>query len=311
MAQDGSSSSSSSSSSSYKGFVAGIFSGASKLAVGHPFDTIKVRLQTSPRSRFSGPVQCLLQTVRGEGFRALYKGASPPLVGWMVMDSLMLGSLNLYRQVLAHRLFSVPVYAPGATAEARLPAWGHGLAGLAAGGTVSVLAAPVEHVKARLQVQYGVSRGERFYAGPVDCLRRIWAAHGVGGVFRGLSATMIFRSFFFVWWAAYDVLSRSLSQRTSLSTPTIQFLAGGASAQLFWLTSYPSDVVKQRIMTDPLGGSLGDGRPRFGGWGGWMRAVRTVRGEGGFGGVWALFLRAFPANASALVVFEAVMRGLP
>ncbi|RAL58262.1 hypothetical protein DID88_002262 [Monilinia fructigena] len=31
----------------YRGFVAGVFSGVSKLTVGHPFDTIKVRLQTS------------------------------------------------------------------------------------------------------------------------------------------------------------------------------------------------------------------------------------------------------------------------
>jgi len=52
------------------------------------FDTIKVRLQTSEHSQFKGPLDCLLKTVRNEGLRALYKGASPPLVGWMFMDSL-------------------------------------------------------------------------------------------------------------------------------------------------------------------------------------------------------------------------------
>jgi len=72
----------------YKGFVAGIFSGFAKLSVGHPFDTIKVRLQTSQRSHFKGPLDCVLQTVRNEGFRGLYKGATPPLIGWMFMDSL-------------------------------------------------------------------------------------------------------------------------------------------------------------------------------------------------------------------------------
>jgi solute carrier family 25 carnitine/acylcarnitine transporter 20/29 len=29
-----------------------------------------------------------MQTVRLEGFAGLYKGATPPLVGWMFMDSL-------------------------------------------------------------------------------------------------------------------------------------------------------------------------------------------------------------------------------
>jgi solute carrier family 25 carnitine/acylcarnitine transporter 20/29 len=54
---------------------------------GHSFDTIKVRLQTSPPDRFKGPLDCLLKSVRNEGVRSVYKGASPPLVGWMFMDS--------------------------------------------------------------------------------------------------------------------------------------------------------------------------------------------------------------------------------
>ena len=58
-----------------------------KTKVGHPFDTIKVRLQTTEISHFRGPVDCLMQTLRNEGFAGLYKGATPPLVGWMFMDS--------------------------------------------------------------------------------------------------------------------------------------------------------------------------------------------------------------------------------
>lgn len=52
------------------------------------FDTIKVRLQTSEKVQFRGPLDCLLQTIRHEGVRGLYKGATPPLVGWMFMDSM-------------------------------------------------------------------------------------------------------------------------------------------------------------------------------------------------------------------------------
>ena len=51
------------------------------------FDTIKVRLQTTDKSKFKGPLDCLVQTVRNEGVRGVYKGATPPLVGWMFMDS--------------------------------------------------------------------------------------------------------------------------------------------------------------------------------------------------------------------------------
>lgn len=48
-------------------------------------------MQTSGSAdgRFKGPMDCFLSTVRKEGVRALYKGATPPLVGWMFMDSIM------------------------------------------------------------------------------------------------------------------------------------------------------------------------------------------------------------------------------
>ena len=137
-------------------------------------------------------------------------------------------------------------------------------------------------------------------------------AHGIIGLYHGLSATLIFRSFFFFWWGSYDIFTRLLSTSTNLSTPAINFWAGGLSAQVFWLTSYPSDVVKQRIMTDPLGGSLNDGERRFAGW---RDAAREIWRKDGARGFWRgflpCFLRAFPANAMALLAFEGVMRGLP
>lgn len=78
------------------------------------------------------------------------------------------------------------------------------------------------------------------------------------------------------------------------------------------MTSYPSDVVKQRIMTDPLAGGLNDGVRRFPNW---KTAGLTVYRENGVRGYWRgflpCFLRAFPANAVALVAFEGVMRALP
>ncbi|KAM0285632.1 hypothetical protein ACHAQH_001338 [Verticillium albo-atrum] len=299
----------------YKGFVAGVFSGVSKLTVGHPFDTVKVRLQTTDASRFAGPLQCVAQTVRNEGVLALYKGASPPLVGWMFMDSVMLGSLTVYRRLLSENLFHVTDSHPGASpslGKSTLPWYGHGIAGIMAGATVSFIAAPVEHVKARLQIQYAADKAGRLYSGPIDCVRKIWRFHGLRGIYHGLGSTLLFRGFFFCWWGSYDVLSRLLREKTTLSAPAVNFWAGGLSAQVFWLTSYPSDVVKQRVMTDPLGGGLGDGVRRFPRW---RDAAVAVWKESGWRGYWRgflpCFLRAFPANAVALVAFEGVMRALP
>lgn len=220
----------------------------------------------------------------------------------------MLGSLTIYRRLLSEHAFGIANPGP----YPALPAWGHGIAGVAAGCTVSFVAAPVEHVKARLQIQYAADKAARLYAGPIDCVRKVFRHHGIRGVYHGLGATLLFRSSFFAWWGSYDVFTRWMRERTSWSAPVVNFWAGGLSAQVFWVVSYPSDVVKQRIMTDPMGGGLGDGVRRFPRW---KDAAAAVYREGGWRGYWRgfvpCFLRAFPANAMALVAFEAAMRSLP
>lgn len=90
----------------------------------------------------------------------------------------MLGSLTLYRRLLLENVFSKPdlrAWMPFSRSSdlATLPSFGHGLAGIAAGTTVSFIAAPVEHIKARLQVQYAADKSLRLYSGPIDCLRKI------------------------------------------------------------------------------------------------------------------------------------------
>lgn len=228
------------------------------------------------------------------------------------MDSVMLGSLTFYRRLLNEQVFqplqksraASGIYA--LSADHTLPTTGHGIAGVMAGCTVSFIAAPVEHVKARLQIQYSADKSKRLYSGPIDCTKKILGQYGIRGLYHGLGATLLFRSFFFFWWASYDVFTRALNKHTSLSQPAVNFWAGGLSAQVFWITSYPSDVIKQRIMTDELGEKRKFPR--------WRDAARAVGRENGWRGYWRgfvpCFLRAFPANAMALVAFEGVMRTL-
>lgn len=97
----------------------------------------------------------------------------------------MLGSLTFYRRILKDNVFSSPSILAISRAynskiknatqqvEDRLPTIGHGIAGVMAGATVSFIAAPVEHIKARLQVQYAADKSQRLYSGPVDCIKKI------------------------------------------------------------------------------------------------------------------------------------------
>lgn len=91
----------------------------------------------------------------------------------------MLGSLTLYRRLLLENVFSKPEirasmpFIGKQTDLHTLPSFGHGIAGIMAGTTVSFIAAPVEHVKARLQIQYSADKSKRLYSGPIDCVRKM------------------------------------------------------------------------------------------------------------------------------------------
>ena len=112
-----------------------------------------------------------MQTLRNEGVKGIYKGATPPLVGWMFMDSIMLGSLSVYRRVINDKFFN-PRHGLESGEQRKLPVLGHAIAGTMAGWTVSFIAGPVEHIKARLQVQYAADKSKRLYSGPIDCLKK-------------------------------------------------------------------------------------------------------------------------------------------
>merc|ERR1719364_502643 len=65
--------------------TAGTCGGIAVTLVGHPFDTLKVRLQTQSSTKpvYSGVVDCFMKTLRWEGVGGLYKGVTSPLVGQM------------------------------------------------------------------------------------------------------------------------------------------------------------------------------------------------------------------------------------
>ncbi|KII60249.1 Mitochondrial substrate carrier family protein G [Thelohanellus kitauei] len=59
-----------------KGICCGTTGGIAVTLVGHPFDTLKVRLQTqcSTSPTYNGVIDCLKKTIKWEGVGGLYKG---------------------------------------------------------------------------------------------------------------------------------------------------------------------------------------------------------------------------------------------
>ena len=65
-----------------RSLVAGGFGGVCAVVVGHPFDLVKVRLQTAERGVYSGAIDVVRKSIARDGLRrGLYAGVSAPLVG--------------------------------------------------------------------------------------------------------------------------------------------------------------------------------------------------------------------------------------
>ncbi|PHT59855.1 hypothetical protein CQW23_02218 [Capsicum baccatum] len=68
-----------------KDLTSGTIGGATQLIIGHPFDTIKVKLQSQPtplpgqHPKYSGAIDAIRQTVAAKGDRGLFKDMGAPL----------------------------------------------------------------------------------------------------------------------------------------------------------------------------------------------------------------------------------------
>jgi hypothetical protein len=79
-------------------FIAGTAAGVALTIVGHPFDTVKVRMQTA--ARYSSAVQCVLDTFRKEGPFALFKGMGSPMATIPLINALVFASYAQVRMPL-------------------------------------------------------------------------------------------------------------------------------------------------------------------------------------------------------------------
>lgn len=65
-----------------RSLIAGGFGGICAVMVGHPFDLVKVRMQTAEKGVYSGAFDVVKKGLAKDGIiRGLYAGVSAPLVG--------------------------------------------------------------------------------------------------------------------------------------------------------------------------------------------------------------------------------------
>jgi solute carrier family 25 carnitine/acylcarnitine transporter 20/29 len=266
--------------------IAGSVGGAAQVLVGQPLDTVKTRAQIAPKGMFKGPMDVLAQTVRKEGFFALYKGMASPLLGIAGVNSLLFASY----------VYSKRIVSPFPQLSLKEIA----IAGAMAGAANAILASPVEMFKVRMQGQYGAVTDKKLR----DVAKEMWRDWGFrNGVMRGYWVTFAREIPAYAgFYTAFEFSKRKFQSKYGDKVPVWALLASGSTGGIaYWLSCYPLDVIKSRIQlrqTPPTG------KP----WKYMTNEIRMVIAESGitglFRGLSPSLLRTIPAGASTFAAFE-------
>lgn len=264
-----------------------LIAGCAGLLVGHPFDTVKVHIQTQDfrNPKYRSTFHCLKSIIVKDSVRGLYRGLSSPLAGVSFVNAIVFGIYgNVQRYVGNSDSYKT-----------------HFVAGATAGLVQSFICSPMELAKTRLQLQHDKIGCEKF-RGPRQCLSYIYRCEGLPGIFRGLSITAMrdvpgFASYF----VAYEWFIRAKQNPGILYT----LFAGGSAGIVSWLLTIPIDVVKSRIQADGMSGT----RPMYNGIGDCLRKSYAQEGLSFFTrGLSSTLLRAFPMNAICFLVVSSTVR---
>ncbi|RDB20644.1 Mitochondrial substrate carrier family protein G [Hypsizygus marmoreus] len=266
--------------------LAGSVGGAAQVLVGQPLDTIKTRAQIAPKGMFKGPMDILVQTLRKEGFFALYKGMASPLLGIAGVNSLLFASYGISRRIIS----------PFPQLSLKEIA----LAGAMAGAANAILASPVEMFKVRMQGQYGAKTDKRLR----DIAREMWTQWGFRkGIMRGYWVTVAREIPAYAgFYTAFEFSKRKFSKTYGTQLPVWALLASGSTGGIaYWLACYPLDVVKSRIQLRPIPPT---GTPvQY-----IAHELKAIVAESGvsglFRGLSPSLLRSIPAAASTFAAFE-------
>ncbi|XP_063001769.1 solute carrier family 25 member 45 isoform X1 [Elgaria multicarinata webbii] len=286
-------------------FVAGWLAGAAGLALGHPFDTVKVRIQT--QAGYRNILDCMVRTYRHETFRGFFKGMSFPLLSVAVVNSVTFGA---YGNALLYLCNT-----PCRDRHSDPPSYAHVfMAGSFSGLMQAVILAPVDLIKVRLQNQnhpYGRSRvvpeeAQPRYRGPMHCSAVIFREEGFAGLFRGGWALVLRDTpTMAVYFLVYTGLCRGMTTERQEPGPVTVLLAGGCAGTVSWALATPMDVVKARLQMDGLKQTEYRGVLDC--------VVTSARKEGLRVFLKALSLnaaRAFPVNAVTFLSYESLLKVL-
>ncbi|XP_013144836.1 PREDICTED: putative tricarboxylate transport protein, mitochondrial [Papilio polytes] len=222
-----------------KGVVAGGITGGIEICITFPTEYVKTQLQLDEKGgtkKYTGIVDCVKKTVKGHGFFGLYRGLSVLLYGSIPKSAVRFGVFEQAKLYMVNE-------------NGTLSNTGKLACGLAAGVAEAVFAVtPMETVKVKFinDMRMEKPRFKGFFHG----VRTIVREEGVGGVYKGVTATIMKQGSnqairFFVMESLRDWYKGG--DRDKPVPKYIVGLFGGIAGAASVFGNTPIDVVKTRM----------------------------------------------------------------
>ncbi|GMH82994.1 hypothetical protein TrVE_jg9802 [Triparma verrucosa] len=260
----------------------GSLAGGAGCILGHPLDTIKVRMQANP-AQFPTLAQSITRTLAHEGVKGLFKGLAPPLGSIAIYQAVCFASFSPALSLLT------PFAASKATSNHLF------LAGCASGLATVLVTTPTDLLKIKLQTKTAVTHHQSSIK---QMLLSIIKNEGLTGLYKGASATAIRDTWSTgLYFVVYHTLCRR-GKEEKYNGDLVELVAGGVAGMTAWGLCLPADVVKTRLQAD---NSL---KPT---WLGTLSQILNNEGSGAlFAGAAPLLSRAFFVNAVTFWTYEKV-----
>lgn len=281
-----------------KGLEQVVLAGVSNALAGgvtNPVDVVKVRLQMDgaglgAAQKYQGVADCARSLVREEGLSSLYRGLSASLCRDLSYSGIRMGLYEPTKQAL------------GATDPAHTPLYLKITSGALTGAFGSILANPFDLVKVRMQTACRPP-----YASVLAALREIsQEGSGLKGLWRGSGPTVQRAALLTASQVpSYDhvkhaVVDSGYVQEGYLCHFGCSMVAGVVAATV----TSPVDLVKSRVMTQPVNPITGSGTLYSGTVDCFRKVVRSEGATALFKGFHGQWLRIGPHTTISLMAFE-------
>lgn len=257
------------------GLGTGVLYGFTSVTVGHPWDTVKTKMQAQRGFENVGMVKTFSKTFREQGVAGLYRGALSPLLGSMVFRSVQFGAYEATYTYLDNEAGRYPLPLTGGL---QLRVIAGGLCGGIARATIET---PLEYIKINRQLQRSWRIRDLYRGYSITCLR---------------SAALLTTFFIMV-----DTGKRNASEL--FSSPFLgPFVTGGFASTTAWVVIWPLEFIKSQVQ-----GHYGPEATI------WNRLRAAVVERGFFGlyrGLAPGIIRSFVANGASMIVMHYAQRKL-